>query len=250
MPESWDTSTTGTWGSGTTRRGTCSRARKTATHIATAILGLTTTALLSGGLHYDNLLQETPHLVGGTKIAAAAIGWSATSTAILPGIQAAAKWPGKKTTGAMAATGISAALGVALTAVAASVEAQYTPEAIVTELNHHMSSYGSSAQIAREIDGLQHMYGCCGSEGPDTYEKGREHITGEVPRSCCADQNPDCDRLDTVQLNQEGCAQPLSDEIAEALHVLTALLIAQTWALTLATATAACVGIGRCEART
>ena len=188
--------------------------------------------------------------MGGTKIAAAAIGWSATSTAILPGIQAAAKWPGKKTTGAMAATGISAALGVALTAVAASVEAQYTPEAIVTELNHHMSSYGSSAEIAREIDGLQHMYGCCGAEGPDTYEKGREHITGEVPRSCCADQNPDCDRLDTVQLNQEGCAQPLSDEIAEALHVLTALLIAQTWALTLATATAACVGIGRCEART
>ena len=244
MTEPWDTSTTGTWGSGS-HPGKCPRARKTATHVATAILGLTTTALLSSGLHYDNLLQETPHLVGGTKIAAAAIGWSATSTAILPGIQAAAKWPGKKSTGAMAATGISAAIGVALTAVAASVEAQFTPETVVAELDRHMAAYGKSPAISREIDSLQRMYGCCGSEGPDTYERGREHITGEVPTSCCANHKSDCDLLDTIQISEEGCAQPLSDEIAAALHVLTALLIAQTWALILATATAALVGLGQ-----
>ena len=243
MPESWDTSTIGTYGSESRR--TCHRAKRLATHIATAILGLTTTALMSGGLHYDNLLQETPNLVGGTKVAAAAIGWSAMSTAIMPGIQAAAKWPGRGMTGAMAATGTAAAVGTALTAVAANIEAQYTPEAVVTELNRHMAAYGSSPEIARQIDNLQRMYACCGSEGPDTYERARDHITGEVPMSCCAEQKNTCDRLDTVQLNQEGCAQPLSDEISASLQVLTALLIAQTGALALATAAATVASIGR-----
>ncbi len=180
----WNPSTASGWSSDG-RAGACPKARKLATHMATALLGLTTTALMSGGLHYDNILQETPHLVGGTKIAAAAIGWSATSSVIMPAIEATARWPGKKTTGALAATGISAALGTALTAVAANVEA--------------------------------------------------------------SDHRDDCDRLDSDQLNQEGCAQPLSEDITAALHVLTGLLIAQAGALIIATLVAAVVGLGRCN---
>ena len=242
----WNPSTASTW-STDGRAGACPKARRMATPMATALLGLNTIALMSGGLHYDNILQETPHLVGGTKIAAAAIGWSATSSVIMPAIEAAARWPGRKTTGALAATGLSAALGASLTAVAANVEASFTPEAVITELNHHMADYGTSKEISSEIDRLQHMYSCCGSEGPDTYDKSKEHITGEVPTSCCTDHRDDCDRLDTDQLNQEGCARPLSEDITAALHVLTGLLIAQAGALVVATLVAAVVGLGRCS---
>lgn len=246
MANSWNGSTTGTWGS-SGNGGACPKARKWATHIATAILGLTTTALMSGGLHYDGMIQETPHLVGGTRIAAAAIGWSATSTALLPGIEAAAKWPGKRTTGAMAAAGLTASLGTALTAVAAYVEAHFTVEVVEAELNHHMANYRASPEIAEEIDTLQRMYACCGSEGPNTYDRSKDHITGEVPESCCANDREDCDRLDGDQLNQEGCARHLGEDLASALQVLTGLLVAQTAALTSATVISALASIGRCN---
>ena len=246
MSDSWEMSNNGTRGSESPMPSGRMKARKVVTHITTALLGLTATALMTGALHYEKAMQETPNLVVGTKIAEAAIGWSAISTAIIPGIQAATKWPTRGATITMTATGSLTAIGVALTAVAASVEALHAPDNTLALMRKHVAEYGTSAEIAREIDTIQIEYSCCGADGPSTYEENREHITGEVPDSCCTSRDQPCDHLYNEHVNRDGCAEHLGQEVETYLQVLTALLIAHTWALAIATAAAAAAGLKGC----
>lgn len=247
MSEAWEMSNNGTWGSDSPPPNGRAKARKVVTHVTTAILGLTATALMSGSLHYENAMQETPHLVGGTRIAEAAIGWSAISTAFIPAIQAAAKWPTKKATTAVLATGSLTAIGVALTAVASSVEALHAPENVAAQMFKHITEYGTSTEIAREIDTIQLEYSCCGATGGGDYEQNREHLTGEVPDSCCITHEQPCDHLFNEHVNKDGCAEHLGNEVSTYLQVLTALLITHTWALAMATAAAAAANLKGCS---
>ena len=247
MSETYELSNHGTWGSNSLTGNGRTRARKMVTHITTAILGLTATALMSGGLHYENSMQETPHLVGETKIAEAAIGWSAISTAFIPAIQAAAKWPTKKATAVVSATGSLTAIGVALTAVASSVEALHAPENVAARMFKYVTEYGTSAELAREIDTIQVEYSCCGANNGGDYEQNREHLTGEVPDSCCKTHDRPCDHLFNEHVNKDGCAKHLGEEVTTYLQVLTALLIAHTWALAMATAAAAAANLRGCN---
>ena len=246
MPESWNMSDTGTWGSDAPQPVGPSRAKKVVTHVTTAVMGLTATALMTGALHYGNTMEETPHLVVGIKVAEAAVGWSAVSTALIPGIQAAAKWPTKGATIAMAATGSLTTVGVALTAVATSVEALHASDNTFALMRKHVSEYGTSAELTQEIDTIQIEYACCGADGPSTYEENREHITGEVPDSCCTSHDQPCDHLYNEHIKRDGCAEPLGEEVETLLRLLTALLIAHTWALAVTTAAAAATGLRGC----
>ena len=137
-------------------------------------------------------------------------------------------------------------MGTALTALAANMEAEHAPDTVLLAMQRHMSSYGTYPAIAREVDNMQKDYGCCGAQSPAIYEKARDHITGEVPESCCINQGSPCDTLDVDQLYQRGCAELVGQESERSLQILMALMAAHALTTGLATASAMLVNIGRC----
>ena len=239
--------TSSSWRTRSTSRGRepRSRSRRLTMHAATAILSLSTTVMLTAGLHYENEANAAPHLTGGSKIPAAAIAWGAITTVLIPVLQATTKWPNKKATLAAGSTGIAIAAGTALTALAATMEAGHAANSVMLGLRHQMSNYGTDPAISREIDDIQRDYACCGAQGPGIYESARDHITGEVPSSCCANKGQPCDTLDTDQLNQGGCADPLGRELARSLEILTAILAAHALTTGLAATGAMLVNAGQ-----
>ena len=229
------------------------RCRRLTVHVTTALMGLTATVLMSGGLHFETATQDTPRLFEGPEIATAAIGWSAVSTAIIPGIQAAARWPAKKAVLAMITAGAATSIGTSLTAVAAHMETSHARYDVYERFEEYVKSYGTEIEVAKEIDTIQIEYQCCGSYGPGSYRKDRDRVNGEVPDSCCAPPSQDyhgkwpCDNhgVHRAEVHQDGCGDYIAGEVVTALHVLTVLLMIHAWTTAAATAALGLAGIGR-----
>ena len=216
-------------------------------HAATAVLGLTATALLTAGLHYENQAETAPHLEAYSKIPTAAIAWGGIATIIIPVFQAITRWPNRRATTIVGSLGATLTIGTALTALAANMEAEHAPDTVLLSMQRHMGTYGTDPAIAQEIDEVQRDYACCGAQGPAIYETTRDHITGEVPESCCSNQGHPCNTLDIEQLHQRGCAEIVGQESARSLQILMALMAAHALTIGLATASAVLVNAGRCN---